>query len=125
MNRNLIVLTFLAAVCLWGCNSETQESPSMPDLSRLDKGTYAGQASYKKRSYQIEVVVDAGEIRDIRARRADGRADKYDKKAMTVLARVVSSQSLDVDVKTGATPISKALVRGVEEALCSGSEPSR
>lgn len=86
-------------------------------FAQVKDGVYQNQAKYKKRSYTVKVEVAKKRVTNIEATRIGRREDKYDKRGKKVLPRIVDAQSLEVNVKTGATPISKALTKAVGEAL--------
>lgn len=86
-------------------------------FAQVQDGVYESQAKYKKRSYTVKVEVAKKRVTKIEATRIGRREDKYDKRGKKVLPRIIDAQSLEVDVKTGATPISKSLTKAVGEAL--------
>jgi uncharacterized protein with FMN-binding domain len=87
------------------------------DLNSLEDGTYEGEYSYGSTRCKVEVEVKGHSITDIRV--LENEETKYAKKAEEVLERVKEKQSPQVDIVTGATTTSKALLKAVENALSS------
>ncbi len=96
-----------------------QEAISLPieniDFSSLKDGVYQG--SYT--DYGVEVVIKGQKIQDIRMTK--NRDAHYARKAEAVIGHVLEKQSLQVDLVSGATSTSKAILRAVEDALLAAS----
>lgn len=88
------------------------------DLSKIPDGTYQGDFSFSKLFYEVEVSVKNHSMESIKVLR-NGTND-HAKKAEGVLQNVLNAQSLKVDVVTGATTTSKALLKATENALNKG-----
>jgi uncharacterized protein with FMN-binding domain len=83
-------------------------------LSAVADGTYWGAQRNFPVTAKVEVTVQAGRITDIRLRRhfhGPGHG------AETILAQVLSAQSLQVDAISGATYSSKVVLKAIETAL--------
>jgi uncharacterized protein with FMN-binding domain len=91
------------------------------DLSQVRDGTHRGQFTYGGYTYIVEVSVSGGRITSIVpvANRDTGPA----KAAEGVIPRILEEQRNDVDVVSGATTTSKALLKAVETALSNGRTP--
>ncbi len=100
-----------------GDAAEAKVDAKAAGFAQVQDGVYESQAKYKKRSYTVKVKVARKRVTKIEATRVGRKEDKYDKRGKKVLARIVDAQSLEVDVKTGATPMSKSLTKAVGEAL--------
>lgn len=96
------------------------------DFKKLRDGTYVGEYKGTKDSFRnarVRVTVSTGKVSDIKV--LQGALDKGGKpveirKGLTIddlLGRVIESQSLEVDVISGATLTSKAHLKAVENAL--------
>ena len=97
-----------------------------PDFKNLKDGTYVGEYKGTKdslRDAKVRVTVESGAVTEIDV---TGGALSGDKQTSEVrkgesisdlLGRVVSSQSLHVDVISGATISSKVHLKAVENAL--------
>jgi len=80
---------------------------------------YQGQFSHSKTTCTVEATIKDHRIMEINVLE-NGRTE-YAKKAEEVLERVKGQQTLKVDVVSGATTTSKALLKAVENALSSGA----
>ncbi len=96
------------------------------DFKKLRDGNYVGEYKGTKDSFRnarVRVTVSAGKVSDIKV--LQGALDKGGKpveirNGLTIddlLGRVIESQSLEVDVISGATLTSKAHLKAVENAL--------
>ncbi|EEG76318.1 DUF3221 domain-containing protein [Dethiobacter alkaliphilus] len=83
------------------------------DLLGLTDGVYHG--AYVDGTYEVEVVVADHRIAAIHM--LITRDSDYARQAEGVLDSVVEAQSLQVDVVSGATTTSKAILKAVEDAL--------
>lgn len=89
------------------------------DLSTIEDGTYEGDFNaYILRSI-VSVTVKDHEISDV-----EFIKHKYERgqKAEAILDVVISKQSLDVDVVSGATNSSKVILKSIENALTSDKQ---
>ncbi len=84
------------------------------DLAQVPDGTYAGSHSVFPVSVQVKVTVLDHKITDIElVKHQNGQGS-----AAEVLAeQVVTAQSLQVDVITGATASSKVILKAIDNAL--------
>ncbi len=90
-------------------------SPVNP--ATVPDGEYTGQFPFRERLlYKVKVTVNSGKMTDIEVLE-NGTGNEYAQKALKVVPRMLEKQSPDVDVVTGATVTSKALMKCVEEAL--------
>lgn len=89
------------------------------DLSRVNDGTYIGSYDARIISATVSVTVKNGKITDIKL-----MEHKYDRglPAEAVVDKILKEQSLDVDVVSGSTNSSKAILKAVENALNSGKK---
>ena len=85
------------------------------NLYQIDSGTYPGSFSYGGFTYEVKVTVWNNKITIVEI--IKNRNTKYAKKAEEVVTNVIKSQSLNVDVISGATTTSKALLKAIENAL--------
>lgn len=118
-----VVIVMFVALTMCGCDGQQAGDIEPVDLEQVPEGTYTGQAQYKTRTYDVQVMVRGNRIEGLGAKRTDGQADKWDKKAMVVLTRIGQDQTVQVDAKTGATPISKALAQAVSKTLREAARP--
>ncbi len=84
------------------------------DLSTLHDGTYRGTFDLELVKTEVDVVVQNHRIQKIDIiQHENGRGNK----AEAIADRVLARQQLDVDVVSGATASSKALLKAIENAL--------
>jgi uncharacterized protein with FMN-binding domain len=88
------------------------------DLNQVADGKYLGEFGYSNSLCKVEVVVSNHRIDDINILE-NGKND-HAKKAEAVISKVIDEQKTNVDVITGATTTSKALLKAIESALSSG-----
>ncbi len=77
---------------------------------QITDGVYTGEFNRYRWAYRVEVTVQGGKIVDIQFDNG-GTLEKE------LTERIIASQSLDVDINTGATVNSKAFLKAVEAAL--------
>jgi uncharacterized protein with FMN-binding domain len=96
------------------------------DFKKLHDGVYTGAYRGTKDSFRnatVEVTVDSGAVREIRVTEGALAGDKQTteiRKGLTInnlFDEVIKSQSLDVDVISGATLTSNAHLKALENAL--------
>jgi uncharacterized protein with FMN-binding domain len=85
------------------------------DLARIDDGVYSGEYNFEDTiSVKVEVAVSDNRITNIDILEHNcGLGGK----AEIITERVVDSQDLSVDVISGATASSKAILKAIEDAL--------
>ncbi|OQB24475.1 MAG: FMN-binding domain protein [Firmicutes bacterium ADurb.Bin182] len=101
------------------------------DFKNLKDGTYIGEYKGTKshlRDTKVEVTVSGGEISDIKVLKGavdkDGKPVKMtnDQTVDDLFGRSVKSQTLQVDVISGATVTSKSHLKALENALMQAQE---
>ncbi len=85
------------------------------NLENIDDGAYMGDYSYGSYTYVVEVFVKDHKIEKIDV--VANRDTSHAQKAEAVIQSVLKEQSIDVDVISGATTTSKALLKAMENAL--------
>ncbi len=85
------------------------------DIAQVSDGTYTGKYSAGRFSNEVSVTVKGGKITDIRllkdvAVSLPGMSEK-------LFQNVIASQSLVVDAISGATVMTKAYLKAIEDAL--------
>ncbi len=88
------------------------------DFEKLVDGIYQGEYSYSSTTCKVEVEIEKQKVKNIEV--LSSGESKYAKKAEEVLDRVKEKQTLQVDVVTGATTTSKALLKATYNALRKG-----
>ncbi|MDR0497931.1 MAG: FMN-binding protein [Treponema sp.] len=85
-----------------------------PDLSKIADGKYRGDSKVGPVRVTLDVTMESGVIASMQiTRHLNGRG----KKAEAIVPRVIEAQSLNVDVISGATGSSKAILQAAENAL--------
>ena len=119
----IVIIVVIAGGIGWSkVSKEHQQMRNLPlnkvDFSNLKDGTYKGffeGGMYKWRENEIQVTVENGQVTGIQVlKHKENRPKVFTDKLFN---RVIQSQSLQVDVVTGATMTSKAYLQGVENAL--------
>jgi uncharacterized protein with FMN-binding domain len=110
-------LLFFLLVCLFipaACVDLDAITINNPDLTTVADGTYRGNSKVGPVRVALDVTIQNRAISSIQIiEHFNGRG----KKAETIVPRIVEAQSLDVDVVSGATGSSKAILKAVENAL--------
>jgi uncharacterized protein with FMN-binding domain len=119
----IILLAVLAVIIIGGIifyqsiNSRLKhlEAPAAdPDLSRIADGTYRGSSSAFPVVVEVDVTVKNHAIAKIDlVKHQNGQGGG----AEVIPGRVVESQSLKVDIVSGATYSSKVILKAIEDAL--------
>jgi len=114
------LFALLTLTVLFGCNTaEVKAVRAMPinhvDLAQVKDGTYPGSFTYGGFKYEVMVEVGSHEIRNITITK--NRTTSHAQAAEDVMRRILEQQENDVDVVSGTTTTSKALLKAVENAL--------
>jgi len=125
MSISLVALVVIAAVIgglyawrfLSAANALTIEDV---DSSQLPDGTYPGSYSLFHVKAAVEVSVEGGRITAIAFTDTGKIAEETQQEIRGIFDEVISSQSLQVDVTSGASVSKKVSLKAVEEALSSG-----
>jgi uncharacterized protein with FMN-binding domain len=85
-----------------------------PDVRQVVDGTYRGESKVGPVRVTLDVTVENGTYQSIHIiRHFNGRG----KSAEAIIPMIINAQSLEVDVISGATGSSKAILKAVEDAL--------
>ena len=114
---SLLLAATMAFVVACSSTSLAEIQAFLPDMSNIPDGVYRG--NYELSGSPVKVTVDVivlgkiiREIELIRHVRSP-----IGKKAEKITERIIEAQSLDVDIISGATGSSKAILKAVEHAL--------
>ena len=110
----IIVGGILLAACSTAYLSLTAK---MPDLTTMSDGVYRG--NYDVANTPIKVTLDTTiqSYKIIEIKIIEHQCSPVGKKAEKIIDKIIKQQSLDVDVVSGATISSKAILKAVENAL--------
>lgn len=99
-------------------HTESDETKPIVTFSgaQLADGTYQGSANGYHGMIYLSVTVIDGKVTDITIDQ-DNETPKYFSRAITIIDRIISSQSLDVDAISGATFSSRGICEAVYDAL--------
>ena len=118
----ILIPLLLTVMTFTSCSSHIKYVKKMPicdvDLTSIQDGVYRGSFAYgrgKGFTYEVQTYVTNHRIVKIEVSQHNGT--KYPKKAERVLKRIIDSQTPNVDVVSGATTVSKALMKAVENSL--------
>lgn len=117
-SKVLIVVGIVAVVMLaGGLIAATRGLSEIQELvinnvnpGELPDGVYTGEFNRYRWSNKVKVIIEEGRIVDIQPDSGGSLEQELSK-------RIIASQSLQVDIDTGATVSSKAFLKAVEEAL--------
>jgi uncharacterized protein with FMN-binding domain len=84
------------------------------DLSKVKDGIYVGELDAKLVAAKTKVTVENGKIMNLELLK---HKNERGESAEAILSKVISEQSLDVDVVSGATNSSKVILKSIENAL--------
>jgi uncharacterized protein with FMN-binding domain len=101
-----------------GCASTFSDiNASLPDLNNIENGIYHGVYSLPNAplSAVVDVTVQNHFLTAIKL--IEHNCSPIGKKAESIIDRIISRQSLDVDAVSGATLSSKTILKAVENAL--------
>ncbi len=116
----LIIWFFLTFCLLTSCNTEEinrVRNMTINDikLDTISDGVYHGNFTYGGFTYVTETVVKNHKIENINV--IQNRKSKFAKKAEGVIPKILQGQTLKVDVVSGATTTSKAILKAIENSL--------
>jgi uncharacterized protein with FMN-binding domain len=110
----ILVMLFCAGLLITACVNLDKIVISNPDLNQVVDGTYRGESKVGPVRVTLDVTVQRGVIQNINLiKHFNGRGEK----AEVIIPRVVEAQSLEVDMISGATASSKAILKAIETAL--------
>lgn len=101
--------------------AQQQEQEAAAQTGPKD-GTYEGSAYGFGDLITVSVTLKDGQITDISVLSADGEDKPYYKQALSVLDKIVASQSTEVDTVSGATLTADGLIDAVADALRKAAE---
>ncbi len=112
-----IIVAVFILILAGGLFAVTRGLDEMQDLvisevnpGELPDGVYTGEFDRYRWSNKVTVTVEDGKIMDI-------QPDNGQALELELSERIITSQSLQVDIDTGATASSKAFLKAVEKAL--------
>lgn len=109
-NISLVLVIFLLLITgvVWS-SSQTHDG--------LKDGTFTGQAEGFKGLVIVDVTISDGQITDLQVRPHEETPFIADPAIKTLTDSILAAQNADVEVVSGATFTSEAIIQGVEQAL--------
>jgi uncharacterized protein with FMN-binding domain len=118
MRLNKLLIFIAGSVLAASCVDLNKISISSPDLNQVADGTYQGKSKVGPVRVTLDVTVKDKAMSSIEIiKHFNGRG----KQAEAIVPEIIRAQSLDVDVISGATGRSKAILKAVENALTGGN----
>ena len=124
--KGLAAVIFLVgfSIVLAGCVSrEVRETRNLEiedvDVSKIPDGTYLGKYGYSELVYTAKLEVENGRIQWIRL--DENQPSPRSDWVKEIPERVIEANSTQVDVVSGATTSSKAVLKAIELALKAGA----
>ena len=94
-----------------------QAEQEAEEESGLHGGTYEGSGLGFGDTITVEVTIQDGKMTDIAVVSADGEDRPYYNQALTILDKMLSTQSSEVDTVSGATLTCEGMIEAVADAL--------
>ncbi len=111
MKKKKIVMGLLTlCMVLSGCQSNKESNA-------FKEGTYTGTGAGKNGDVKVEVKLSKDKIESVKVKEHSETADIVAPAVEKIPKEIVNKQSVDVDVVSGATLISDAIIGGATEAL--------
>lgn len=104
-------------------SSNTNAGGSAPSVSKVKEsgswkdGTYTGSGKGFGGNISVKVTVKDGKIKSIDVTSASGETASYFSKAKGIIPKIISGQTTNVDVASGATYSSNGIIKAVRNAL--------
>ena len=118
MKKFITLLCALALTC--GCSTSTSSSASATTASTASTftpGTYTGTGEGRNKTLTVEVTLSSDAITNIEVTDHGETPVVSDAAIEKVPQEIIDNQSLDVDIATGATLTSRAIINAVKDAL--------
>ena len=130
-----LVSLFIVVSSLWGYNmtidkreqenKNTQyiaaETESTDSQGAYKDGTYTGSAEGFGGNVDVKVTIEAGKISSVDITAAEKEDGAYLAMAEDIIPSIISAQSADVDIVSGATITSEAVIEAVQDCLSQAS----
>ena len=124
-NKALAAIGLSAVLCLGGCSGSGASASSGSAESKFKAGTYSGSAAGKNGDVKVDVTLSADKITAVKVTEHQETEGISDPAIEKVPAEIVEAQSLKVDLVSGATITSQAIIDAASAALTSaGVDPA-
>jgi len=117
--KRLFILGLLAILALGSCNSTSLKAieASLPDMEGKPDGVYRGFYDLSGTPVKVTLDVTVQDQKITAVKIVKHVCSPIGKKAEKITATIIEQQSLGVDVVSGATGSSMAIMKAVENAL--------
>ena len=112
--KTMKIIPFLFVLGLAACVNLKDIVITSPDLSKVSDGTYQGNSKVGPVRVTLDVTVKDRVITSIELIK---HFNGLGRKAEAIVPKIIEAQSLEVDIVSGATGSSKAILKAVENAL--------
>lgn len=93
------------------------EDPEETSENYYKDGTYTGEAQGFGGTIQIQLTLESDTMKEIQILSASGEDSAYLSQAQSVISKILSAQSTEVDTVSGATFSSTGIINAVVDAL--------
>ncbi len=112
-----IIIVLFAIFLFYGKEETLKLVITDVDISKIPYGNYIGSYNRGRFSYKVEVIVKNNKIASITIlNKPSISLEDVPKK---IIDRIIEKQSLNVELVTGATVTSKAILKAIENAISS------
>ena len=116
---NFVISLLLIMFLIISCNTSSlaEIRAILPDMNEKENGVYRGNYSLSGTPVRVtlDVIVQGSHITEIRIIEHTG--SPIGKKAEKITRNIIEEQNLEIDVISGATASSKAILKAIENAL--------
>lgn len=121
----IILLTLLLSTSLSACTNASKEADGT-FVIKFKRGTYTALANGKEGPVKVEVSFDKSSIKSIKVLENNETVGYGDKAIAKLPEKIVEEQSFNVDVVTGATLTSRAILTAVADCIKqAGEDPKK
>jgi uncharacterized protein with FMN-binding domain len=113
-HKKIFILLACTVLIIMSCLNLKDIAIGNPDLSNVADGTYRGKSRVGPVRVTLDVTIRSGAIKSIDLIQ---HFNGLGKKAESIIPQVIEKQTLEVDVVSGATGSSKAILKAIETAL--------
>jgi len=112
--KTLLMILFITLAFAAACVNIKDIAIASPDLNEISDGIFQGSSKVGPVRVTLDVHVKSNLITTIEiVKHFNGRG----KEAEAIVPKIIEAQSLDIDVISGATASSKAILQAVENAF--------
>ena len=110
---------YCASTMIPNASNSTEQliSNTSSEQGKYADGTYTGSGEGYRGTVTVEVKVSGGNISSITVQSYQDDQPFFDKAQNTIINEIISNQSTDVDVVSGATYSSNGIIEAVSDAL--------